>query len=175
MRLVKGLSKLKYQSISRWLWVKPRQTVQTHPFQPSQIWRYVWQHYFSIQSNIYPLHHSQCSKTGFRSSRLRKSNLVRSGGCFRITAVELPTLASIILVLATSRGVVTAAENPPATAPHKEACQGFGASYRFNFWGEVIGSSVSTWPVTVANCFFKNSQRGNWMREKGISLARVVK
>ena len=35
-----------------------------------------------------------------------------------------PGSANMILVLATSRGVVTAALNPPATAPHREDCQG---------------------------------------------------
>ena len=65
-----------------------------------------------------------------------RSTLVKSTGYSRITA-QLKTLASIILVFATSRGVVTAAENPPATAPHKEACQGLGASYKFNFEREV--------------------------------------
>ena len=70
---------------------------------------------------------------------------------------RLPVL-SIILVLTTSKGVVTAPATTPPSAP--QAADSIGVDGR---------------PLCSSNFALNSSQRGNCIREKGTSLARVVK
>lgn len=65
--------------------------------------------------------------------------------------------ANIIRVLATSKGVVTAAAKPPAIAPQT-----------------ATAPDVSGVPVTADQFDFKYSQMGNWNSVKGISRSSVL-
>jgi len=75
----------------------------------------------------------------------------------RFVAEPAVLSSSITRVLATSRGVVVAAANPPAILPQTAASHEYGLRLAHK-----------------ANCDFSHSYRGNWIEVNGISRTIVV-